>query len=865
MEDVIRPQTGWAPFWRSETLSQRGDAPALLAGGEQVSYAELARLVDAEAAAWPGGGERRLVLVELEATVPSIVSYLAALNAGHVVLLAAQGRAQHLIDAWSPDDLASRRDGTWVVTSAVPDGRHDLHPDLALLLSTSGSTGSPKLVRLSREGVQANAADIAEALGLGPADRAVTTLPLHYCYGLSVLHSHLQVGASILLTDGSVVDPELWEAMRAFGVTSLSGVPHTFDLLESSGAPTASVPSLRLVTQAGGRFDPAKARAWAARGRREGWDLRLMYGQTEATARMAVSAPGRALQEPASVGSAIGAGRFTVRDGRSELPAGRVGELHYAGPNVMLGYAEAPDDLSRGRDITELATGDLARLRPDGTVEIVGRRSSFLKINGVRVDVERVEQLLAADGLAALVGGTDERLLALVVADQGDDDALAERTRQMLVKATGLPHHRLSVAAVPALPRHASGKPDRAAIGPAFDLIGAAAADRPAGSSTAALVALYAELLARPDATADSTFVDLGGDSLSYVELSIHLEERLGALPADWPQRPIRELSTDAPRRRSRFARVDTTIVLRALAIVAIVGSHTHVFRVLGGAHILLGVAGYNFARFAASAPAARETWRRVWTTVARITVPTSVWVAAVGLATGTYSVANLVMLNWIFGSDRWSSTWRLWFIEALVWNLLAFAALLSVPAVRRLHARAPFALAAGVALLGATARLDFVDLTSPPGRGTAPAVLWLIAIGWAAQVASGRRQRLLLSVLIIATLPGFMDNAVREATIGAGLLLIVWVRTLPVPRPLVPVLAVLAGASLYVYVTHFEVYRSTDWALVNFGLALGIGLLAWSAATRLTARLGRRLHRDGSAAAADPEPLPSTPQEALR
>ena len=315
-------------------------------------------------------------------------------------------------------------------------------------------------------------------------------------------------------------------------------------------------------------------------------------------------------------------------------------------------------------------------------------------------------------------------------------------------------------------------------------------------------------------------------------------------MPADWPLRPIRSLATADPPAPRRFASVDTTIVLRALAILAIVGSHTHVVHLLGGAHVLLGVAGYNFARFAASAPTARETWRRVGGTVARIAVPTFVWVAAVGLLAGTYSPANLVMANWLFGSDTWSSTWRLWFLEALAWTLVAFAALLSVPAVRRLYARMPFAVAAGLAALGALARLDVFDLTSPPGRGTAPAVLWLVAIGWAAQVASTRRQRLVLSAIVVATLPGFMDDPVREATIAAGLLLVVWVRTVPVPRPVVPVLAVLASASLFIYLTHFEVYRATDVPLVNLALGLGVGLAAWFVTTRLTVRLAARRPR---------------------
>ena len=843
MGEVLDRFTVPASLWDPAVMLRHGAVPALVSADGALSYCDLARRVAAEARGWPGAGQRRLVLVEIEPRVDALVTYLAALAAGHVVLLAAPGRGDTLADAWSPDDRAGCDGGAWDVVHGPQSARHDLHPDLALLMSTSGSTGSPKLVRLSADAVRTNAVDIATALGLDANDRAVTTLPLHYCYGLSVLHSHLAVGASVLLTESSVVDPELWSSMRSQGVTSLAGVPHTFELLESSGAPTGSVPTLRQVTQAGGRLDPARVSSWAERGRREGWDLRVMYGQTEATARMAMSAPGSAERHPSSVGMPVGRGRFRVSGPDGDLPAGEVGDLHYSGPNVMLGYALEPADLARRRDVTELATGDLARLGADGTLEVVGRRASFLKVNGVRLDVEHVEQLLADDGLTALVGGSDEGLLALVAGgDVGDDGAtLVDRSTRALVTATGLPPHRIAVAPVPALPRHANGKLDRGAIAPTVDLLGATATGRPNGTGVSALVALYAELLARPDTTESSTFVDLGGDSLSYVELSLHLEERLGPLPADWPLRPIRTLAVDEAPPRRRFARVDTTIVLRAAAILAIVGTHTHVVHLLGGAHILLGVAGFNYARFAATAPTVRETWQRVGGTVARIALPTFLWVAAVGLLAGTYSPANLVMANWLFGSDTWSSTWRLWFLEALVWTLVAFAALLSVPAVRRQYTRTPFALVTGVACLAALARLDVFDLTSPPGRGTAPAVLWLVAIGWAAQVATRRRQRLLLSAVVVGTLPGFMDDPVREATIAAGLLLVVWVRTVPVPRALVPATSVLASASLYIYLTHFEVYRATDLPWVNLVLSLGLGLAAWALTTRLTPRITAR------------------------
>ncbi|MEO5609156.1 MAG: AMP-binding protein [Ornithinibacter sp.] len=843
MSEVLQRTKVRAPFWRSDSLSCHGEATALVLGSERVSHRDLARRVAAQASGWPGVGERRLVLVEIEHTVESVVTYLAALDAGHVVLLAAPGRAQDLASTWAPDDVAGTGARGWTVTHGSVPGRHDLHPDLALLLSTSGSTGSPKLVRLSAHAVVANALDIAKALDLDVTDRGVTTLPLHYCYGLSVLHSHLAVGASVLLTDASVVEPALWTSMRAAGVTSLAGVPHTFDLLASSAAPTASVPSLRVVTQAGGRLDPAQVRDWAERGHREGWDLRVMYGQTEATARMTVSSAGQADDEPSTVGLPVGSGRIHIRGATGEVPPGEVGEVHFTGANVMLGYALDPQDLARGRDVETLATGDLGRQRPDGSLEIVGRRASFLKINGVRVDVERVEALLADAGLETLVGGSDERLLALVVGEGATAGAgrLRDRATSAMMAATGLPAHRVDAVIVPAVPRHANGKPDRGAVEPTVDAL-AGAKDRAApgsGSSAAELVALYAELLARPHATADDTFVDLGGDSLSYVELSVHLEERLGPLPADWPLRPISALArSDSPAQRW-FAAVDTTIVLRALAILAIVGSHTHVFHLLGGAHILLAVAGYNFARFAATAPTVREMWRRVGSTVGRIAAPTAVWVTVVGLFAGTYSVANVFLVNWLFGSESWSSTWRLWFLEALVWTVVGFAAVLSIPAVRWRYARSPFALAAAVAALGALARLDILGLTSPPGRGTAPAVLWLVAIGWAAHVAASRRQRLLLSGIVVLTLPGFMGDPVREATIAAGLLLLVWVRTLSVPRPAVHAIAVLASASLYIYLTHFEVYRATNVPLVNLALGTGVGLLAWLLTTRVTAWLG--------------------------
>ena len=248
---------------------------------------------------------------------------------------------------------------------------HELHPDLTLLLSTSGSTGSPKLVRLCAESLLANAESIVEALGIRATDVAATTLPLHYCYGLSVLHSHLLVGASLLLTERSVVDEEFWADVATHSVTTFPGVPHTYDLLERSGFADRDVPSLRYLTQAGGRMAPERVGELVALGRRKGFDLVVMYGQTEATARIAVLPPDLAEVAPGAIGRPVPGGRLSLRP----VPGAEegTGELVYEGPNVMLGYAETPADLALGRTTDVLATGDLGRLRPDGLWEVVGR------------------------------------------------------------------------------------------------------------------------------------------------------------------------------------------------------------------------------------------------------------------------------------------------------------------------------------------------------------------------------------------------------------------------------------------------------------------------------------------------------------
>ncbi|WP_234441302.1 AMP-binding protein [Streptomyces scabiei] len=829
------------PFARN--LASYGDRTALITPSGEVSYRTLAEQVATTAERL--GTTRRLVLLAGANRVDTLVVHLAALAAGHPVLLVpgdSTGTIDALTAAYDPDVIA-RPDGhgTWALDERRPESAHTLHPDLALLLSTSGSTGSPKLVRLSAENLQANAESIATYLGIRDRDRAATTLPMHYCYGLSVIHSHLLRGAGVILTQRSVADADFWEEFRTARGTSLAGVPYTFDLLDRVGFERLRLPHLRYVTQAGGRLAPERVARYAESGRRAGWELFVMYGQTEATARMAYLPPARAAERPQAVGLPIPGGSFHIRpvDGIDEPDTG---ELVYSGPNVMLGYAESPTDLALGRTVEELHTGDIARRAPDGLYEIVGRRSRFTKILGLRIDAQRVEAILERHGIRAFCTGDDDALAVVAIPTAGVD---AARIRRLVADGSGLPPRAIHARTVPELPRLATGKPDYEAV---RRLACESEAPLPVrGATTDDLCSLYAEILDRSDVTEDSSFVSLGGDSLSYVEMSLRLEQAVGVLPADWHTTPIRDLyGPDTARntgaRRGPRRTLDTGIALRAIGIVLIVGSHIPVFAVQGGAHVLLAVAGFNFARFHLTAHERPERLRRLWRSIARIAVPSMVWITFALLLTGEYDLANVVLANSLFEQDGSDPEWRYWFVEALVYFLAGLAALLAIPLLDRVERRSPFGFALALVGLGTVGRYDPWDLAHIRYHLSPTVVFFLFALGWAAARARTTAQRRLLTAVVLVTAQGLFPDGqtLRTSVVVGGLTLLLWIPALPSLGPLNRLAAVLAGSSLYIYLTHFQVYPYLrDHPPV---LALLVSMVVGVAYGTVAARLTRRL-----------------------
>jgi acyl-CoA synthetase (AMP-forming)/AMP-acid ligase II/acyl carrier protein len=822
------------PVSFARTLRQHGGRTALFApDGTPITYELLAdRVDDYRTALGPG---RRLVLVEGDRTAEAVIAYLASLASGCVVLLTAPGTAGHGDGPggrFDPDVLATAASG-WEPHLRRRGSAHDLHPDLALLLSTSGSTGAAKLVRLSSRNLEANADSIADYLGLGPSDTAMASLPLHYCYGLSVLHSHLRVGAAVALGARSVVDPCFWEQFRSTAATSLAGVPHTFELLERVGFDAMELPSLRRVTQAGGRLAPRLVRRYAELAERGGWQFFVMYGQTEATARMAYVPPDQVMDHPSAIGIPVPGGSFRL-ERRGDEPTG---ELVYRGPNVMMGYATRPTDLALGRTLDELHTGDLARLDADGMYEIVGRASRFIKPLGIRIDLGALEESLGRDWPEVACTGDDRRLI-VAVAGGGEP----ERTRAEVCERLGLPAASLVMRRFDELPRLESGKPD-------YPAIRDAAAEPAVGDAATSVRALFTELL-RADRVGDAdTFVTLGGDSLSYVEASMRLERLLGRVPTDWHVLPVTELeelatgSGNGPRLWQRS--METNVVVRALAILLVVGTHTGLFRQQGGAHLLLVLAGYNFARFQLGEDT-RETTRRTVRAAGRIAVPT---LALTALAMSTqegFAPSNLLLLNNYLGQGRW---WY-WYVEALLQVLLIAAILFLVPAVRRLEQTRPFGFALGLLVAALAAR----SLPLDPGPIGRPLILshviaWMFVLGWLLRRSTSTITRLAATALTLLTVPGTFEDPSRAVVVAGGTLLVLWVPQLRVPPPCQRIIGVVAAASLYIYLSHFHLYpqvRDAHGPLWSAAASLAVGIGLWWLVSKVgrTARLrfrGRR------------------------
>lgn len=834
-----------------DTLQNWGDQPAIISdAGQVITYAALAERSDHATRSLPGG-RRLLVAIECRNATGPLLAYLGCMRAGHVVLLLPPGGASPetaIHQTFKPDVVFRDRGvepgidfGPDILGGAQPVA---LHPELSLLLSTSGTTGSIKLVRLSRDNLLANARSIASYLEIGEAERAITTLPFHYSYGLSVIHSHLAMGAALLLTDRSVTSDDFWTFARERAATSLAGVPYTYELLARLDLDTLAPPSLRTLTQAGGRLAADLVLKLQAVARARGARFFVMYGQTEATARIAYMPPDKLAAHADCIGVPIPGGQIRLigADGADIHEPETPGELVYAGPNVMLGYAESREDLARGREVEILKTGDLAVRTTDGLFKIVGRTKRFIKLFGLRINLDEIERQLIAAGHVATCAGDDTRLAVAVTTA-----SVPETVTAWIAERYGLPPSVIDVRQIVEIPRLANDKTDYRALLALF------ATPRTGIDTTRKPLArksirdVYARVFGAEIATSDASFVSLGGSSLTYVEVSIEIEDLLGFLPPKWEYLSLAELEAIQPHAKS-VATLDSDVFWRAISIMLVVINHSFIFN-LGATAFLLLLAGVNFSRFQGphlSQGDAGKVLRNVWT----------------GILIPYFLIAGLFMV-WK-GKVMWPSLLLYanflptsgfllpyWFLCVLAQVTVLLVVLSRIGGVRRFMARHPFGFGLafyGTALLAnrigfafwrdAEMYLNFTERN-----------LHLLALGWVVFNAVSRQQRLFASSLLFvsALLVSYANPLANVPLLGGGLMLI-WIRKVPLPALARRLLAAVSASSLYIYLLHtipIHFLVSTAAAgkahpLVATLLSPIIGYVGWRFAARVE-KLARR------------------------
>ena len=769
---------------------------------EHASRFTYSELVDFGSTILGSFGERRsLIALEGNNTAWFVAAYLAAMRSEHVVLLLPPGEARfdgRICSVFQPDHVIAAHGAGYRVLSQQARVARPLHAELKLLLSTSGSTGSPKLVRLSAENVTSNARSIVQYLELTDREIAITSLPPFYAYGLSVINSHLLVGAQLALTSSSVSSPQFWEFFDSVGATGFAGVPHTFDLLEQTDFLSAVHPSLRYFTQAGGRLAPERVARFAAYSQAHACRFFVMYGQTEATARIAYLPPDAVAEHPDFIGCAIPGGTLRLAKTSEAEP---VGELIYSGPNVMMGYSEHPDELGIGSALSELATGDLATQdSTTGYFKIVGRSSRFIKPFGLRISLDDVESRLAAEGIEALATGDDSQLVVGVRGQIAVDFAIR------LAATLKLPAASVAVVQLGDVPRLPSGKVDYQSV--------ILAARR---SSNAKLhTPLHEEvagLMGGKRSTSQDSFVSLGGDSLTYIQVMLLLQRRIGALPDAWPTLSFAELARLEPSVDAWLTPLDSEIVVRALGILLVVVHHVTDWAMSGAGYALFLVFGFNYARFQVPKLAAGAVRESVFATLRRVVPIYYVVLSAFFIAQRDIDLRFYLFISEFsrsyLGANGVPRLATFWFVELYIFTLVVVSCLFLMPSIRISVVKYPWRLPSGllVFLLLCRMGLDVWPAELAPYGKTFFLLGYVFVLGWFA--ALSRRlelgRRLAMAAAGTALLVVLPVNGVRigEPVYLAAFLALILVGRVFVPGLLGSLLATLAAASFYIYMTH--------------------------------------------------------------
>ena len=435
-----------------------------------MTYGELVLLRNELSTCIP---ERELIFCLCENRVGALAGFLALYDCKDVCLLLSAHIDKTLLNAlddtyspsyyWMPETKASEFVYEVVysykgyVLAKTRKKAPAMHPDLSMLMTTSGTTGSPKLVRHKYGNIESNAKNVAKVFGWTENERGIIDLPMQYTMGLNVINSHLYAGATVLLIEANLMSPKYWSFIKEQKGSNFTGVPFSYEILNRLRFARMDLPYLTTLAEGGGKLSDSLFKTFADYAVEKGKRFFATFGTTETSARLAFLPPEQAATHIGSIGHAIPEGKLILVDenGQEITESDVEGELRYEGPNVTMGYGTRIEDLRKGDEFCGVyETGDIAKKDADGFFYIVGRKKRFLKLFGLRVSLDQSEKIITEHfGIECACTGDDSKM-RIFIAKQG----LSEEVKKLISEKTGLISTSFEVYEIDTIPRFESGK-----------------------------------------------------------------------------------------------------------------------------------------------------------------------------------------------------------------------------------------------------------------------------------------------------------------------------------------------------------------------------------------------------------------------
>lgn len=415
--------------------------------------------------------ERTLIFILCRNTFATIAAHVACIDNKIVPLMISEKMdeklKQGLIDRYQPKyiwmpqenesqyDIVSERNGYKLICTGYDT--YPVNEELAMLLTTSGSTGSPKLVRHKYSNLDSNAKNVAAFFGFTKKDKALISLQLHYTMGLNVACSNLYAGATLMMTTYNILEKGYWDFFDYSGITNICGVPHSYEMLKRMKFFKKNHPSLKIIAEGGGKLTDELFKEIAEYAHNNGMKFFATFGTSETTARLAYLEPTKALEKIGSIGKAIPEGKLSLIDdaGHEIMDCEAEGELVYAGPNVTLGYALCKEDLLKGDERNGIyCTGDIARRDAEGYYFILGRKSRFLKLFGHRIGLDETEQIIKSEYQIECACTGNDKLMKIFITKQ----EFADKVKHFISEKTSIQISAFKVIVLNTFPKNEVGK-----------------------------------------------------------------------------------------------------------------------------------------------------------------------------------------------------------------------------------------------------------------------------------------------------------------------------------------------------------------------------------------------------------------------